>query len=216
MEKIVMGYRQCEYESGGYQNVKVKKNKLEKTIDSKVKNPGNIGKHYSKIKNKKEIYYHDFEGAYGCKCSYCGINTTINPTALFEIDHFINAKQKQLKDGRPVDHIVNLVFACRKCNQSKTDFDTKELQDVLHPDMGILPTVFERNEQYEIIISECYQDDILVNQFYKQMKFGDGFRKIDYLLLNLYHMKEREDGKEFGNIILKVYTSLLESRNRTT
>ncbi|MBC1801559.1 HNH endonuclease [Listeria booriae] len=207
-----MGYRQCEYEHYDYAQVKTYKNTLGATIDSKVQECVHKENHYIKIKKKKSKYYRDFEKIYEYKCCYCGINTAINTTALCEIDHFVNEKQKQLENGRTVNHIENLVFSCRKCNQAKKAFDTTPYSKLIHPDEGNLSTIFERNKRYEIVISGDYCEDTDIKKFYEKMQFADAFRKIDYLLLNLYYMKKIEN-EEFKVVLLEMYDKLLEYRN---
>ncbi|MBC1316912.1 HNH endonuclease [Listeria booriae] len=208
-----MGYRQCEYENYEYKQVKDNKSILGATIDSRVRECVHKENHYIKIKEKKSNYYRDFEKIYEYKCSYCGINTAINATALCEVDHFVNEKQQKLEDGRTVNHIENLVFSCRKCNQAKKAFDTMQHIKLVHPDEGQLSTIFKRNQKYEIVISDGHREDIFIKQFYEKMQFSNPFRKIDYLLLNLHYMKDFES-EQFGDILKSLYIKLVEYRNR--
>lgn len=209
-----MGYRQCKYEKIDYSKLKSKKQKICETIDSRVRDINKKGFHYKKISNKSEIYYKQFEKTYEYKCAYCGINTSINATAMFEIDHFVNGKQGISPNGNTVDHIENLVFSCRKCNQAKDDFYVNNAYDLLHPDGGMLAKVFERDSHYMIVIKKEYNGNKIIEQFYKKMDFSDKFRKIDYLLLNLYYMRQYDKKPEIQNAISQVYIQLLEMRNR--
>ncbi|MGK0552619.1 HNH endonuclease [Enterococcus faecalis] len=209
-----MGYRQCEYEHINYTDLKQRKKEICALIDSRVKSENKRGFHYKKISKKNNLYYSQFEKLYELKCAYCGINTSINPTAMFEIDHYINEKQKQSPNGNTVDHIENLVFACRKCNQAKGDFHVNGEYELLHPDNGILPQIFERDDHYNIVINEKYSSNKTVSKFYTKLAFSDRFRKLDYLLLNLYYLKQNNRNEEFSNLTYQVYTQLLEMRNR--
>lgn len=209
-----MGYRQCKYEKIDYSELKLKKQKVCETIDNRVKNLDMVGFHYKKISKKSNKYYREFEKIYELKCAYCGINTSINPTTMFEIDHFVNEKQKKSPNGNTVDHIENLVFSCRKCNQAKDDFHVNGAYNLLHPDNGILPKIFERDSHYMIAIKEEYSDDETIQKFYQKLGFSDRFRKIDFLLLNLHYMKNYIRDPEIQSTILQVYTQLLEMRNK--
>ncbi len=208
-----MGYRQCEYESNDYLKLIQKKQIVSEMIDSRVKNSNMKGFHYKKISKKSANYYKKFEQIYEYKCAYCGINTSINPTAMFEIDHFINEKQKKSPTGNTVDHIENLIFSCRKCNQAKDDFHVNGAYNLLHPDKGLLPNIFERDSHYMIVINDKYSDNETIQHFYEKLDFSNRFRKLDYLLLNLNHMKNSNKDSEINALILQVYVQLIEMRN---
>lgn len=209
-----MGYRQCNYEKKDYSNLKIKKKDLCNLIDKRIRCENQKGLHYKKISNKNSSYYKDFEQFYELKCAYCGINTSINPTNMFEIDHFINEKQKKTPEGENVNHIENLVFSCRKCNQAKGDFHVNGAYEVLHPDKGLLPHVFERDSQYGITINQKYTENKTVKEFYNKLGFSNYLRKLDYLLLNLYYLKDEKCDEIIRNTILRVYVQLLDLRNR--
>jgi len=209
-----MGYRQCEYENFDYSELKIKKGTISNLIDDRIRKSEMKGIHYGKINKKDATYYKQFEGIYELKCCYCGINTSINSTSMFEIDHFINEKQKKSPNGNIVDHIENLVFACRKCNQAKDDFHVNDAYELLHPDQGILSEIFERNSTYQIVINNKYSANKTVQNFYDKLGFSDRFRKLDYLLLNLHYMKNYKGKSEIQNTISQVYIQLLEMRNK--
>lgn len=209
-----MGYRQCEYETFNYSELKTKKLEIANLIDDRIKKLEMKGIHYKKICKKEAKYYKQFEGIYELKCCYCGINTSINSTSMFEVDHFINEKQKMSPDGNTVDHITNLVFACRKCNQAKGDFHVNDAYQILHPDQGILSKIFERNSSYQIIINAKYANNETVKNFYNKLGFSERFRKLDYLLLNLHYMKDYDVKLEVQKMIADIYIELLEMRNK--
>lgn len=210
-----MGYRQCEYENLNYTELKVKKIRMSENIERKIRKKHMIGNHYSKISNKKNSYYEEFEKIYELKCAYCGINTSINPTTMFEVDHFVNKKQEFDFNGKTVNHLDNLVFSCRKCNQAKDSFYVNDEYELLHPDNGTLSKVFERDTDYRITINQEYTDNKTISDFYSKMGFSDRFRKIDYLILNLHYMKDIIEESKLRELTLYVYTILLEMRNRS-
>ncbi|MBM7637029.1 HNH endonuclease [Streptococcus saliviloxodontae] len=201
-------YRVTKFEIYNYSNIKQNKIILGQDIDEKAVR--NIGQHYNKINNKETNYYDRFEKIYYHKCAYCGINTSINPAPLYEIDHFFNELQKTFGDEKSVDEISNLIFACRNCNQSKKEFKVNNIHDIIHPDGEQIGKVFNRGEHFEIVVSPEYYSNEIVQNFYYKMKFNYRFRKLDYLLLNLYFMKEKYSDKIlYGNL----FNRLLELRN---
>lgn len=205
----MIDYRLAIFESHDYSDIGRQKTTLGIDIDTNARR--NYGKHYDKIKDKNSEYYERFENLYYCKCAYCGVSTKINPAPLYEVDHFINETQKTIgKSAVSVDHISNLIFSCRNCNQSKKDFRVNEIFDIIHPDGIKVGNVFERGEHFEIKISQEYISNEKINDFYKKMEFGFRFRKLDYLLLNLYFMKEKYPEKESYQVL---FSKLLELRN---
>lgn len=213
-----MDYRESKFESYDNKNIKNDKTKLAKLIDSRVSNSANKGQHYPKLSKKSSAYYKMFQEIYHLKCAYCGVNTAIQPTSMFEIDHYVNKMQEKLSDGVSVHHIKNIVFACRKCNQAKKDFDvntgSNTCCECLHPDNEVLPVVFERKENYSIEIKPEYSDCKLVNEFYEKMDFSNRLRKLDYLLLNLYTMRELPEFKMRKNLINSLFIELITTRNQ--
>lgn len=103
------------------------KNQLANKIDRRTIKYGNRGKHYDKIKDKRSAYYETFQKIYQNKCGYCGVSVSINSAPQYELDHFINELQKTSPNGKSVDHIENLIFACRNCNQAKKNLIQKRL-----------------------------------------------------------------------------------------
>ena len=181
------------------------KNLLAKKIDKRTIKDDNRGKHYDKIKNKCSNYYETFQEIYHQKCGYCGVSVSINSAPQYELDHFINELQKTSPNGKSVDHIENLIFACRNCNQAKKEFDTKKIIGIVHPDGENIKKVFERDNYYKIVISQEYLNNEEVKSFYSKMKFDYAYRKLDYLLLNLYFTKNNKKDR--------IYNRLLELRN---
>lgn len=202
-------YRLTNFEDYNYSEVVQNKLILGKEIDSKAKSK--IGKHYDKIKSKASSYYEKFEELYYHKCAYCGVSTVINPAPQYEVDHFFNELQKTFgKDGISVDHISNLIFSCRNCNQSKKEFVINDIHDLINPDNQEIRGIFNRGEHFEIKVSPPYSSDMRIQNFYKKMKLNYRFRKLDYLLLNLYFLKEKYPSvRKYEKLFIK----LLELRN---
>lgn len=75
----------------------------------------------------------------------------------------------------------------------------------MHPDGENIKKVFERDNYYKIVISQEYLNNEQVKSFYSKMKFDYAYRKLDYLLLNLYFTKNNKKDR--------IYNRLLELRN---
>lgn len=121
------------------------------------------------------------------------------------VSNVSNELKKTSPNGKSVDHIENLIFACRNCNQAKKEFDTSKIIDIVHPDGENIKKVFERDQYYKIVISQEYLNNEKVKLFYSKMKFDYAYRKLDYLLLNLYFSKNNKTDR--------IYNRLLELRN---
>ncbi|WP_142999014.1 HNH endonuclease, partial [Streptococcus mitis] len=186
----MIDYRFTNFENYNYSDLKQQKDALGKEIDEKA--ISNIGLHYDKIKPKESKYYEKFEEIYYHKCAYCGVSTAINPAPLYEIDHFFNELQTTFgSDNLSVDIIDNLILSCRNCNQSKKEFAVNDVFSIIHPDSREIKEVFNRGEHFEIKIAPQYCKNGKIQSFYNKMKFHYRFRKLDYLLLNLYFLKEK-------------------------
>ncbi|WP_270743046.1 Eco57I restriction-modification methylase domain-containing protein [Streptococcus constellatus] len=133
---------------------------------------------------------------------------TLNEAPLYEIDHFFNELQTTFgSDDLSVDIIDNLILSCRNCNQSKKEFEVNDIHNIIHPDSIEIKGVFNRGEHFEIEIAPQYCTNEKIQSFYNKMKFHYRFRKLDYLLLNLYFLKEKFPKYE------KLFSKLLELRN---
>ena len=205
----MIDYRLTKFENYNYSEISQNKLILGNEIDARART--NVGKHYDKIKSKESTYYEEFEKIYYQKCAYCGVSTVINTAPLYEVDHFFNELQESFgKDNTPVDHISNLMFSCKNCNQSKKEFKVNDIYDIVNPDNQEIRDIFNRGEHFEIEVSSQYCLDDRIQNFYKKMKLNYRFRKLDYLLLNLYFMKEKyPDVKRYE----KLFSKLLEMRN---
>lgn len=210
-----MDYRLTQYETFDFLSLEKEKKKISDIIDERVRQLKNRGQHYQKINFKKGPYYNLFSAAYNSKCAYCGVDTRINPTTLFEVDHFINEIQKVLPNGTSVNDIGNLVFSCRRCNQAKDAFNTSNIYDILHPDHAPVLNVFVRTEKYGISIQKEYCENLDVIGFFKKLHLDSNFKRLDFLLMNLRDMENLSSKDDLRNVILSLYTDLLELRNKT-
>ncbi|WP_241209389.1 HNH endonuclease signature motif containing protein [Streptococcus sp. DD11] len=183
-------YRFVADEEADFTNISSRKASLASSIDQRVQNEANCGKHYDKIKAKCSCYYDEFQEIYYEKCGYCGVPVCINSAPQYEVDHFVNKLQENTPEGKSVDHVENLIFACRNCNQAKKEFEINNILDLVHPDRENIKKVFKRDKYYKIIISQEYTDNEEIKSFYSKMKFNYAYRKLDYLLLNLYFAKK--------------------------
>lgn len=114
---------------------------------------------YTKHHNDYKLYKEPLAEDFFHRCAYCDTRDDIITTP-FEIDHFIPRKQfENIKDYLDSDY-TNLVYSCKKCNQSKgskfsgdiySDSPTNDL--FYDPTITDYNTVFYRNEN-GIIMSD--------------------------------------------------------------
>lgn len=133
-----------------------------------------------------------FMKVYNCKCGYCGASSHFIPKRLFEIDHFVYEKSPKFKDKAAAGHIENLVLACQACNRAKSALIIPdEMQTQLSPDSETLPSTFVRDDQYYIRISSDQKGSPFVEQFYKKLKLDSEIHRLDYLLMNMIGLQEK-------------------------
>lgn len=184
---------------------------LGKIMDDSVRDTKNIGEHYSKLSPKSGLYYTKFQEIYHGKCGYCGVNVQINNAALYEVDHYINKINEKNPTMFSLNNISNLVFSCKNCNQSKKEFDVVQEYALLTPDGEKISEIFYRGPHFEILINETYNNNEFVKSFYSKMKFDFKFRKLDYLLLNLFNLKDQDGEKK--RVAESLFLKLLLLRN---
>ncbi|MDN4601498.1 HNH endonuclease [Paenibacillus sp. F6_3S_P_1C] len=172
---------------------------------------------YSHIKNRTNKFNLVFRELYFEKCAYCGLSTQVVDSSRFEVDHVIPISVIQLDLGHTADKlnaIENLVSSCQMCNRAKTNFYCEEADfEVLHPDNEFLREVFERTEEYSIIVSPKYKSNEAVKEFYGKLKLGSQLKRLDYLLME---MKDFCDKYEGDSIISEVERLIykIESKRR--
>lgn len=170
---------------------------------------------YNVLKKKGTRYNREFFKIYNCKCAYCGSsNKNLNYTTEFEIDHFIN--KASFSKEIEVNGIENLISSCYYCNRGKSCFTINDnLSKLLNPDDGSIAKVFERDDMYNIKIREEYQDNQEIQKFYKKLRLGNEFRRLDYLLMCMKEFVEVIDDEGIKSKLFEIIFLLQEKSNNT-
>ncbi len=113
---------------------------------------------------------------------------------MFEIDHFIY--EKSFLSKAKAGFIENLVLACHSCNHKKNSLPIPEDHcELLHPDNDNIKSVFVRDDDFYIKVSDEYEDDNAVDTFYKRLGLGEEIRRLDYLLMNMIGCQRKTTDK---------------------
>lgn len=188
-----------------FKNVDSKKKELQKTLESEHPSTKN---HHSLIRPKSSEYKKKFANIYGERCAYCGIDYSIKNCMCFEVDHFISP----IHGGE--DHINNLIYACQCCNRKKRSFKIPEKDyKILNPDQELGKT-FYRDEMFHIKISNTYENNDTVKNFYSQMKFNHEERRIEYLMLAINKLLLTIKNENKKSYLRKIFIKLLYEYNR--
>lgn len=190
-------------------DISCKKNEVVKSV--KTDHPRAIDMH-TYISQNDEPYKSEFIKAYNGKCAYCGVSYRIVPKNQFEIDHYIPKKAFSKKSE--AGFIENLVLSCHDCNHKKASFIVdKDHCLLLNPDHDILKC-FVRDELYYIRISDLYSSDTVVSSFYNQLNLGGELHRIDYLLMNMLGLCEKNtENPDVYSKLMPVTQMLQEKRN---
>lgn len=173
---------------------------------------------YNTIMNRNNKYNRIFREIYHERCAYCGISTQVIDSSRYEVDHVIPASVLKRETNEytkeEINGINNLVCSCQMCNRGKQAFYCdKDNLDLLHPDNNRLPEIFKRSEDYYIIISEEYQENETIHEFYNRLKFSNQLRRLDFLLMEMKDFCNKYQDEpiidDVQRLILKV-----ESRRR--
>lgn len=175
---------------------------------------------YNFVKDKNNYYFREFARIYNEKCAYCGVRAGITDIDMFEVDHFIcESSFERTTDGKAMaGEISNLVFSCYSCNRGKSNlYITPEYIEVLNPNTNSISKVFCRDENYYINIRTEYSEDKFIKDFYKKLRFGNEFRRLDYLLLELQALitESRSNNSALAEKLQQCFGILLTRRNRT-
>ena len=141
--------------------------------------------HYTILKSRSDPLHKEFARVYGWRCGYCGVSSDIILSSDFEIDHFICKSSS----NECVNDLSNLILSCHFCNSKKSDHMIVGPTNILCPDYDIGGT-FYRDDMMHIRITDVYQSNKDVCDFYDRLCFGDERRRIEYLLLSLMAYKE--------------------------
>ena len=184
-----------------FRNIPENKAKLEDEI-KKEKGEVDI---YKIIQKKGTYYNRKFLEIYNSKCAYCGAsNKILDYTTNYEVDHLINKASFEIESDPNL--ISNLVSSCYFCNRGKSQYHIDiELAEILNPDNGNIAKVFERDSLYNIKITQEYEENESIKQFYEKLRLGNEFRRLDFLLMNMIEflktLKEEEIRAKFMQII---------------
>lgn len=208
-------YRNSQY-CPNLVDVKEKKDSLDALIRKESPRTKII---YNKISSREEKYNKMFAEIYNCKCGYCGCQWGLLPLESFEVDHFINEASflKTAEGKSEAGKIDNLIWSCVSCNRGKQGLTIEApYTELLNPDFANIASVFERDEQYYIKISEKYKDDKFINKFYEQLHLGYEARRLDYLLLEMAGLCQRETDEKKKNKLYRMMFQLSSKRNKTS
>lgn len=182
-------YRVSEFESELSQ-ICEKKKSVEKLIRKKHRNAKDL---YRLIRDNSGEYKRPFMQVYSNRCAYCGFSTDLAPIDYFEIDHYLHKNHSQFKTVADAGIINNIVLACRACNHNKLNYEIPDsIRETVFPDGEEIKSVFIRDALYNIIISDKYKDNPLINEFYYILKLGAETKRIDYAIMRLKRRQKIE------------------------
>lgn len=206
---MVSDYRATKY---CHPIVKLKEKK-QSVADNIKKDYPRVKDMHAYIRSNNKAYKQEFMKAYNFKCSYCGASIELIPKEMFEIDHFIYEKSFSTKAA--AGYIENLVLSCHSCNHRKSGFEFPEAErDMLHPDNGEIMQIFERNDQYYIVIADESSCNETINRFYKLLGLDGEIRRLDFLLMNMIGLQRKvKDNDEIYSALGKAIDILRIKRN---
>lgn len=204
----IKDYRNTSYKT--YDNTHNEKKEVFMSEFRKVhKKAWNI---YSNIKSRQCSFNRTFKEIYNDTCVYCGINTHVIELSRFEIDHFIPQAVLDKNLGyttQEINGINNLVNSCNMCNRKKSSFITdKQNFELLHPDKEYLNGIFERLEDFSIVINNDYTNNGEVVKFYESLNLDNQIRRLDFLIMEMKDFCEQYPTEvivpQINALILKV------------
>lgn len=167
------------------------------------------------VSDNSSIFKKEFLDAYSNKCGYCGVPVDFVGISNFEIDHFFCLDLYDTKcDAGQMD---NLVSSCKLCNRLKSDIllDNSDKR-YFHPDEEYINNIFERDEEYYIVIKEEFKSNEKIFKFYQKLEFASDFHRIDYIVMNLTGLisKFEEDERLLG-LLSNIKNKIISKRNKT-
>lgn len=215
---MIMDYRNTIF-CPPYEEIDNKKTEISNYISD---NHSRARSHYNTIKNDCDLRK-KFAKIYNCKCAYCGLHVEIFSYENSEIDHYVHRTSSIFRDNEErlliADNIRNLIFSCKTCNRAKSSYEISSIyKNKLNPDNRYIKEIFVRNQiTFEIDIDLSFSNDENIVKYYNEMKFGQTFRKLDFLcnyLIKLYdYLKENNFPKEFVNQVSESFQKFIRLRN---
>ncbi len=95
----------------------------------------------------------------------------------------------------------NLKLSCYNCNRAKSDFELDDDNKYkVDPDGQEICKSFYRDDNYYIRINKDFLEDESVKAFYIKLGFDRQVRRLDYLLVNMYGLRDsvQKDKPEIG------------------
>lgn len=171
-------YRLSQYSTVTFDNISVNKENF--LIEFKKLHP-RAKKIYTYVNRRKSPENILFRDIYYNTCIYCGVNTQINSSSQFEVDHVIAQANNDSSDKHDINNLAN---SCCLCNGRKKAIDITKYMD-LHPDVNKLNYMFYRDNDFYIKIDLKYQNIPEVTEFYNILKLNDELHRLEYLLITM-------------------------------
>jgi len=173
---------------------------------------------YNFIRKRGSTYHKEFANIYCNKCAYCGAKWGVLPVESFEIDHFINEASfpKNLTGRAEAGRVDNLVWSCITCNRGKLGLFIEAPYDtILCVDNGNITKVFFRDRRFAIQICDTYANDPFIRSFFHALHLDHEARRLDYLVLMLDEMCQKEKDEERKSKLMEIEFNILKKRNMT-
>lgn len=194
-----------------FHNIPEKKRTLLEEIRKTHKRAKDI---YRIVKARENDAHKGFFALYNDKCAYCGCSVDILSAQLFEVDH-LKPKSDKETPSEELNALDNLVLSCRNCNNGKSDYWFQELSEEWSPDGCGIAEIFNRDNQFNIVVASSYKADTRVKELFKELKMGEQYRRLDYLLMSMKgYIKTLPLDSDKRRLLIDIFCELLEKRNR--
>ncbi len=197
-------------------NIKLEKKEFLKFLKKDHPRAKNIYNYINSNNGMNLKYKLKFSKCYNWKCSYCGYggDAMFYDKWQFEIDHFIYRGLDQFYSAVESGNINNLVLSCVNCNRKKSNFEViDKYYKQLHPDIDI-KNAFIRDDMFYIKISEDFENNEYIKDFYNKLQLGNQLHRLDYLLMNLVGLQKKyEDNINIHDKLSKIINIIKYKRN---
>lgn len=171
---------------------------------------------YRHVRENDGEYKRPFMKIYNDKCAYCGVSLSVlgGHYDYFEIDHFIHKKHPQFSSDAEAGSIENIVLACHDCNHRKLNYSIPDsIQELVFPDGESIKSVFTRDNEYTIVVTESFQDNKDILEFYNKLGLGMTGKQLDYAIMRLLKMQEQTDDPYKRDQLGKIIAVLVGKRS---